>query len=185
MAGPIIWVKEVLKMHRIFVVGMVLLLVQLPAIADNVSEVHDQTSKLVFPGKGSIGDWRRALVQWKRAYDALHDRRYDDAVAISDEVIKIYPYDAEFYNQLAVALWQRKQPGDHERGIANVRKAIDIKPDKCIFWDNLAKALADDNKLLEARDALVHASQCETTSTKLDEIKRNLKIIDQATEKKK
>jgi Flp pilus assembly protein TadD len=95
----------------------------------------------------------------------------------------VYPFDPDFYNQLAVSLWQRKQPGDLELGISNVRKAIELDPNHCIYWDNLAKALAGINRTQEARDALAHAAHCPTTPEKLAEIQDNIRTLDNALAK--
>jgi tetratricopeptide (TPR) repeat protein len=85
---------------------------------------------------------------------------------------------------LAVTLWQRRKPGDYELGVKNVRKAIELNPNKCIFWDNLAKALDGEERFAEAKDALIHASKCECTPEKLSKIQANIKHLNDATANK-
>lgn len=180
--------KEVLGVRTIYFMAVIGALLQLPAIADqydSVNEVHHTNFARKFPGKGTIDDWHRGQQRSLAAEKASKAKDYENAISMAEEAIKIYPYEADFYNQLGCVLWQRRKPGDFDRGIENVRKAVEISPDTCYLWDNLAKGLASVDKLQEARDALVHASKCVTTPEKLAEIEGNIGIIDQALAKQK
>ena len=169
-------------MRRLLFVGMVLVQINSAATAqpyENSRDVADEHNQRKFPGQGTVADWHRAEARSAEALDAFHQKRFDDAITGTEEAIKMYPFEADFYNQLAIVLWQRNKTGDIERGISNERKATTIRPDTCMFWDNLGKALAGVNKLEEARNALLHASRCRTTPEKLAEIKANIQLIDQ------
>lgn len=173
-------------MRRVFFIGIILAFLHSPAIAgpnDNVTVLHDTDSTRKFPGQGTVANWHAGQDRCRAGLVALKAKDYDRAVADSEDAIRIYPYEAAFYNQLAVALWQRKKTGDLELGIKYVKKAVDISPETFNYWDNLAKALVGIDKLQEARDALVHGSQCKTTPEQAAEIKVNIGIIDQALAK--
>jgi len=149
-----------------------------------LSEIHYSVTDRVFPGKGSQGDWLLSVQAQGKAVVFLKAKNYEEAIRATEQALKIYSYDSESYNLLAVILWQRRKPGDYELGVKNVRKAIELNPNKCIFWDNLAKALAGEEKLAEAQDAFIHASKCECTPKKLSEIQANIKHLNDPTANK-
>lgn len=160
---------------------MVCSFLQFPATASDYENLDDAEFHYptTFPGNGKALNWFSARALAKTAMNDLKGKKYRDAVDAAEEAVKIYPFDADFQNLLAVCLWQRRRKGDFDLGLAALLKALDIRSDVCIYWDNLGKALAGMDKLAGARNAFVKASKCGTTKEKLAEIRASIATIDE------
>ncbi|MBP9090088.1 tetratricopeptide repeat protein [bacterium] len=137
----------------------------------------------VFPGKGNVKDWNYAAAMQGRGSSLRVDKKYDESIATFEKCIASYPYDPEFYNSFALVYYSRAQSGDLLRAEKLIRKAIELNPESYMFWDNLAKGLYEQNKLIESKDALVNALHLNPPPEKLKEIEENLEIVSRRLKK--
>ncbi len=131
-----------------------------------------------FPGTGDRAAWERARRVSFEGYKLLKEKRIDEALEKRKEAVSIYPYDPEIFNALGCTYYARGNKGDLDLGVEAIRRAAELKPDKCMFWDNLAKGLYELNKYQEALDALKKAKTCNPSPEKTSEIDNNLGIIE-------
>lgn len=141
-------------------------------------KVHTNFVKYEFPGKGSKKDWEEAAKLNYEASDLLSQKRYDECISVGEKVVALYPYDAEFFNCLAVDYFARRKEGDLELAEAALRKAVKLKPTSCTIWDNLAKGLYELKKYQEAIDAMKNALRYSPSAEKTSELEDNIKTIE-------
>jgi Tfp pilus assembly protein PilF len=114
-----------------------------------------------FPGKGSEDDWRRAAKLTNAGVDAEEAHNGDLAVNLHKQAIAIYPYDPDFYNNLALAYENAK--GDLPNAIKYFKIAIQMAPADLDFRLNWAGMLSAQRKFEEADRALGTAKQFAKT----------------------
>lgn len=144
----------------------------------SVSEVKSITAKTFFPGVGSRDDWLAANQLYRQSTALQKSGQFEEAIATVQKAIALYPHDSNYDNLLAVLYYQRNKPGDLKLAEQALRQGIELTPNSCQLWDNLAKGLYEQHRLGDAREALLKALSCEHSAEKEAEIKENIEIID-------
>jgi tetratricopeptide (TPR) repeat protein len=131
-----------------------------------------------FPGKGNKKDWVRASKLYDQALSQRKRGNIDRAVTMYEEAIKIYPYDADFYLNLAIHYSRDKK--NYERAEELVKKAIELKPDAYAFQWELAATYLAQGKLDAGKEVLNKAKSLKKTPEQETELNETLKKIDEA-----
>ncbi len=74
---------------------------------------------------------------------AIDDRKYERGESLLRRVLQLEPDNAMATNNLAWTLWAQKKPG----ALATAERANRLAPNRPLFMDTLAQALADDGQL--------------------------------------
>ena len=135
---------------------------------------------LVFPGVGSQKDWREANQLVSQAGKLHNEGKFEKSLILFDKAIKLYPHDPRYYNSKAFVYFARQKKGDLESAIQLLRKAIEIKPNSCMYWDNLAKGLCEQGKYKESREALRTALRFSPSGEKSKEIEGNIQRLNKS-----
>jgi Flp pilus assembly protein TadD len=130
-----------------------------------------------FPGKGNKKDWVRAAKIYDQALSQRKRGNTERAVKMYEEAISIYPYDADFYQNLAIHYSRDKK--DYKLAEQTIQKAIELKPDVYSFQWELAAALLAEGRLDEAKVVLEKAKSLKKTAEQEKELNETLaKIAD-------
>lgn len=135
-----------------------------------------------FPGTGSEEDWHAARAVAHESANAFRAGNFDLAVQLGQQAISKYPNDADINVNTGLAFIRRSRPGDAEQGEALIKQALAIRPDCCAYWCNLSQALVAQNRLSEAREAMVKASECNPTPDQAQAIQQNISQLDAASQ---
>lgn len=128
-----------------------------------------------FPGKGNKKDWVRAARIYDQALSQRKRGNVDRAVQLYEEAISIYPYDADFYLNLAIHYSRDKK--DYKRAEELIQKAIELKPNEyALQWEYAAQLLAQ-GKLDTAKDVLERAKSLKKTPEQEAELTSTLQKI--------
>jgi predicted Zn-dependent protease len=131
-----------------------------------------------FPGKGNKKDWVRAARLYDQALSQRKRGNVDRAVKMYEEAISIYPYDGDFYVNLAIHYSRDKK--DYKRAEELMQKAVELKSnDYSIQWEYAAALLAQ-GKLDQAKDVLDKAKSLKKTPEQETELAETLKKIAEA-----
>jgi Tfp pilus assembly protein PilF len=128
-----------------------------------------------FPGKGEKKDWVRAAKIYDQALSQRKRGNVDRAMKMYEEAISIYPYDADFYYNLAIHYNRDKKDYKHAEEL--MQKAVELKPNSYSMNWEYAAALLAQGKLDEAKAVLDKAKTLKKTSEQEAELSETLKKI--------
>lgn len=87
----------------------------------------------------------------------LHDaERYDESTDILKESIKMDPYFASPWNSIGDNFWASKE---YDKALEAYEKAIQLRPNKRLYWSNKGDALKELGRTAEAEAAYVRANE--------------------------
>lgn len=128
-----------------------------------------------FPGKGDKKEWVRAARIYDQALSQRKRGNNDRAVKLYEEAISIYPYDADFYYNLAIHYNRDKKDYKHAEEL--MQKAVELKPQSYSMHWEYAAALLAQGKLEQAKSVLEKAKSLKKTSEQETELKQTMKKI--------
>lgn len=130
-----------------------------------------------FPGMGSEKDWVKAAHVYDRGLSLRKRGNIDQAMTLYEEAIKIYPYDPDFYYNLAIHYARDKNNFDRAESL--IGKAIELKPqDYLCHWEKAAILLRQ-GKIEEAKTSLEQARPLTRTAAQQSEYDSVLAKIDE------
>ncbi len=124
-----------------------------------------------FPGIGDRGQYAEALPHYNLGNRYLSKEWYEKAVEKYNDAIAIYPFDADVYTNLAIALRKLGRTAEAEGAC---RKALELKPDDWMAWSNLANLLMIQDRYPEAYHYFKGALKCNLPSEERAAIQSNI-----------
>lgn len=129
-----------------------------------------------FPGRGNKKDWQRASKTYDQALSQRKRGNIDGAIKLYEQAINIYPYDGDFYCNLAIHYARDKKDLDRAQQLIN--KAVELKPKNYSFqWERAAILLAQ-GKLEAAKQVLLSAQKLTKTAAQETELNETLVKIE-------
>jgi tetratricopeptide (TPR) repeat protein len=135
-----------------------------------------------FPGKGNEKTWQKATVFYNQGIDLSHSKEYEKAAKKYRQAIAIYPYDANFFNNLSFVL---ERTANSKGGEVAARKAISLQPTAWGAWENLGNCLYDQNKFQESKAAYTQALQCSPPSSRRADFQTVISTLDRKIKEEK
>ncbi len=129
-----------------------------------------------FPGKGEKKDWARATRVYDQAIAARKKNQTADAVRLYEEAISIYPYDGDFYYNLAIHYARDKK--NYPKAEELIGKAVELSPKDYSFHFEQAAILIEQNKLDAAKTVLASVDKLKKTDEQQTEFDSIMKQID-------
>lgn len=124
-----------------------------------------------FNGKGRYEDWQKANVVYNEGNDLLKAKKYDEAAAKFKAAVALYDLDAEFHNNLGVALIRQ---GLVDPAEAEFRKAISLDPNVWDMWNNLGRVLFRKHQYADAKQAFAKALTLNPPAEERGNIEKNV-----------
>lgn len=130
-----------------------------------------------FPGKGDKKDWIKACQVYDKALSMRKRGQVDEAIKLYEQAIKLYPYDGDFYYNIAIHYARDKK--DFAKSEDLINKAVELKPQVySVLWERAVIAI-DQNKLEDARGYIVEANKLKKTDEQQTELDSVLKQVDE------
>lgn len=128
-----------------------------------------------FPGKGEKKEWMRATRIYDQALSQRKRGNVERAIKMYEEAISIYPYDADFYYNLAIHYNRDKKDYKHAEEL--MQKAVELKPQSFSMNWEYAAALLAQGKIDQAKPVLEKAKSLKKTSEQETELADTMKKI--------
>jgi tetratricopeptide (TPR) repeat protein len=123
-----------------------------------------------FPGRGNPATWNNAIHLFNKALK-LHDaHNIDGAIALYQQAIQTYPYDPDFYSNLALIYENDKREFDTAETL--LRKAITLAPKSAMYRLGYAGLLFDERKYSQSKVALQDAEKYAKTDADRAKVKK-------------
>ncbi len=129
-----------------------------------------------FPGQGSKKEWARATHVYDQAIAARQKNDTAEAVRLYEEAIAIYPYDGNFYYNLAIHYARDKK--NYPKAEELIGKAVELSPEDYSFNWEKAAILIEQDKLFAAKTVLAGATKLKKTYEQQAEFDSIMKQID-------
>ncbi len=139
---------------------------------------HSAPASGSFPGVGSESDWKDARAIAHESANATRAGNWEQAIALGQQAIAKYPNDADFYNNTGYAMLRRGAADDFTQSEQMFKKAIELRPDTALYWDNLGRALCGEQQYPQGREAFAKALQLNPPPEEAAEIQQNIQQID-------
>ena len=143
-----------------------------------LSQASATAGGATFPGKGDKKDWVRAAKLYDQALSQRKSGNIDRAMKLYEEAISIYPYDADFYYNLAIHYNRDKKDYKHAEEL--MAKAVELKPETYSMQWEYAAALLAEGKIDQAKTVLEKAKSLKKTAEQEKELKETLGKIAEA-----
>lgn len=127
-----------------------------------------------FPGKGDYKAWLKANVVFNEGNAFKKEGAFDQAIAKYQQAISIYPFDAEYFNNLGSAY---KGKSDYTNAAASYRKALSIR-EIWQSWANLGSVLAKTGSGRESKAAYQHALNLSPPVSVRESIQADMAKVD-------
>ena len=128
-----------------------------------------------FPGKGSIQAWHQAAEVFHDGRVLQDNAKYNEAIAKFQTAIKIYPYEAGYWNNMGNCYQEQKQ---YKLAESAHRRATVLNPDDWMVWNGLARTFNFEDKMPECKAAFIKALSCQPPSKDETNIQASVSIID-------
>ena len=127
-------------------------------------------SRFSFPGQGSKEDWNRAAIMTDQAGHLYQQHRYDEAIKLMESAIRLYPYQADMYANLALAYENGKR--DFPKARLLMSKAILMEPRNFDLRIGLVGLECDQGNLTSAKQAFAKASKLARSADDRDRLRK-------------
>ena len=111
----------------------------------------------VFPEKGQKADWLKAIELYNAGHHKELAGQLDQAIELYERARRMYPYDADFYDNLAELYKEHKN--DTKRAVALFREGIQQEPYDAHIRARYGNCLFEQGKLQQAEAMLNSASR--------------------------
>jgi tetratricopeptide (TPR) repeat protein len=130
-----------------------------------IAEIEEPTATTTpardFPGQGNQQTWAKACGLYDQANILAHEGKLDQAILKYRAAIIIYPYDADFFHNLGLAL---KKKGAYQSAVDAYKRALELSPSDWDTWYNLGSALFELKQYAQARQAFTTANKYRPTN---------------------
>jgi tetratricopeptide (TPR) repeat protein len=130
-----------------------------------------------FPGKGNKKDWQKAAKTYVQGVETRKKGDIDGAMKLYEQAITIYPYDGDFYYNLAINYARDKKQFDKAEEL--IKKAVELNPENYEFNWEQAAIFIEQNKLEPAKAILTNAQKLKKTEEQQKELDGVLKQINE------
>jgi tetratricopeptide (TPR) repeat protein len=128
-----------------------------------------------FPGKGDPASWEASRKIYHQA-NVLSDKgKGDEAVRLFEQAIRIYPYDADYYDNLGHTLEDLKL--DFAKAEFAYRTGMKVEPDDAHIRISYAGLLFEQKKIDESERMIHETEKLPVTSEERHSITKALSLI--------
>ncbi len=124
-----------------------------------------------FPGIGDRLQYADSLPHYNLGNRYLSKEWYEKAVEKYHDAIKIYPYDADVYTNLGLALRKMNDVPGAEQAY---REALKLNDKDWMTWSNLANMLMIQDRFPESLKCFDSALKCKLPPEEKDAIEKNI-----------
>ncbi|MBX9691631.1 MAG: tetratricopeptide repeat protein, partial [Cyanobacteria bacterium] len=159
--------SKAVRPRRRLVHNLCLYIVPLSLLSASV--VSESACAEGFPGIGNRLLYADALPHYNLGNRYLNKEWYEKAVEKYHDAIKIYPYDADVYTNLGLALRKMNDVAGAEQAY---REALKLNDKDWMTWSNLANMLMIQDRFPESLKCFESALKCKVPPEEKDAIEK-------------